>query len=155
MTAEQKDERSAEEVGKDGEQDDRGDSPDDDGMPLPLPDGVKEAQRMVAEVFKLRARHRELAGVEEVDAEFYEGQEEQQMQRGDEVGADLRGGLAELEGPGEKDDEEGGDADGGIDADDHADGEAPGQATRGDAAAQEAQQRSQGLAAEELSDWVG
>ncbi len=131
------------------------DGPDDEGVPLPLPDVADETPGMVAEVLDLAAAEWEAAGVEEIDAELDEGDEEKEMDGGDGVRADLGGDLIEAEGPCEHDDDEGGEADGGIDADDHAEGEAPGETAGGDAAAELAQERTQDAAAQELADGFG
>ena len=89
--------------------------------------------------------------MEEVDAELDEGDEEQEMDGGGGVDADLGGDLVEAEDPGDEDDDEGGEADGGVDAEDDAEGEAPGEAARGDAAAEEAEKRAKDFVAEELA----
>ena len=131
----QHDETAAYVVGKQ-RHDDCGDyAPDEKGMPLPLPHIVKKPERMVAEVLHLLSRERETAGVKDVNAQLDKRDEEQQVERCDDLGADLRGNLVEAEDPGEEDDDERGKADGRVDADDHAQGEAPCEAPRGDAAA--------------------
>lgn len=104
-------------------------------MPLPLPDIAKEAQRVMAEMLDLPTGEWKAVGVKDVDTELNEWDEEKQMERCDDVRTNLRGDLVESEEPGEQDDKERGDAYGGIDADDHAEGEAPGHAARGDTAA--------------------
>ena len=68
---------------------------------------------------------------------------------------DLRRDLAEAEAPCDQDDDDGGEAYGGIDADDEAEGEAPGEATRGDSAAEEAEERAEDSAAKDFADALG
>ncbi len=74
------------------------------------------------------------------------------MQRGHDMGAQLRGDVIQAKCPGEQDDEKRGEADGWVDADDHTEGEAPGQTARCDAAAHQTQQGAQDIAAAELAD---
>ena len=155
MAAHEQDKGAADVMGEQRHGDGGDQSPDDEGVPLPLPDVVKEAEGMVAEVLDLLAREREAAGVEDVDAELDKGDEEQQVKRGDDMGADLRGDLVEAEDPGEDDDEQRGEADGWIDADDHAEGEAPRNAARADAATHLTQERPQDVAAAKLADGFG
>ncbi len=152
VAAQKDDEAAADVVREDGHGDGGDDAPDDEGVPLPLPDIADEAEGVVAEVFELLAGEREAVGVEEVDAELNEGDEEEQVERGDDVVADLRGDLVEAEEGREQADEQGGEADRGIDADDHAEGEAPCHAARGDSAAELTEQGAEDAAAEELAD---
>ena len=135
VAAHKDDERATDVVGEDWHEDGGNDAPDDEGVPLPLPDVAEETDGVVAEVLDLLARHGEPVGVEEVNAELDERDEEKDVKRGDEVGADLRGDLVEAEEPREQDHEERGEADGGVDTDDHAEGEAPGDAAWSDSAA--------------------
>ena len=69
--------------------------------------------------------------------------------------ADLRSELIEPEEPCEQDDENSGDADRWIDADDHAEGETPGEAARGYPSAKEAEEWAEDFAAEKLADGFG
>ena len=73
------------------------------------------------------------------------------MERGNGMSADLRGDLAETEGPGEHDDDECSEAYGRIDADDDADSETPCEAPRRHATPQETEEGPQDLAAERLA----
>lgn len=93
VAAHEDDEGSAEVVGEDGHGDDGHDGPDDEGVPLPLPDVVEETNGVVAEVFELVPIHGELAGVEQVNAELDEGDEEHEVDGGYGVDTDLRGDL--------------------------------------------------------------
>ena len=131
------------------------DAPDDQGVPLPLPDVVDEAQGMMAEMLELLAVHGQAAGVEEVDAQLDERKNQEQVEWRHGMHANLGGDLVETEGPGEHDDDEGGEAYGWIDADDHAEGEAPGETPGSDAAAHLAEQRAQHPAATELTYGAG
>jgi hypothetical protein len=155
VAAHEDDQASAEVVGEQWHGDGGDDSPDDEGVPLPLPDLVEQAEGMMAEVFQLVAVEGEAAGVEQVDAEFDKRNEEQQVQGSYDVEAELGGDLAEAEGPGDQDDEEGGETHGRIDTDDEAEGEAPSETTRGDAAAQEAEEGAQDFAPEFFTKGVG
>jgi hypothetical protein len=110
---------------------------------------------MVAEMLDLLAAHGEAAGVEEIDAELNKGNKEEQMERRHHMDADLRGDLAEAQGPGEQDHQEGGEADRGIDSDDDAEGQAPGEPPGRDAAAHEPQEGTEDFAAQELADGLG
>ena len=101
------------------------DCPDDEGMPFPPPDFVDEAQGVMAEVLELTAVHWQAAGMKEMYAEFDEGEKQEQVKRGYEVSADLRGDLTETEGPGEQNDDEGGESYRRIDPDDDANSETP------------------------------
>jgi hypothetical protein len=130
-------------------------APHDERVPLPLPNVPDELHGVVRQVLDLMAVEGESAAVEEVDAELDERDEQEQVERGDDMGADLRGELVEAECPGEQDDDDRGESDGRIDADDHAEGEAPGEAARADAAPEEAQERPEDAAADELVDGLG
>ena len=110
---------------------------------------------MMAEVFELAAVHGQAAGVEEMNSQLKEGDEQEQMERRHGVHADLRGDLVQAETPGEEDDQKGGDSDGGADADDHSQCEAPSKTARGDASAHLAQQRAQNSAPDEVVNRFG
>ena len=69
--------------------------------------------------------------------------------------ADLRGHLVEAEGPGEQNDQEGGDAYRRINAEYDSQRQTPRQAPRRDSAAQLPQQRTQDPATQELADGLG
>lgn len=155
MAAHEQDQSATQIEGEQGHSDGGDEAPNDECVPLPLPDFVKEAQGMMAEMLDLMAAERELAGVEEVHANFNEWNEEQQVQRRDDVQADLRGDLIEAEDPGDHGDREGGDSNGGVDADDETERDAPGHAPGGNAAAQLTEQRAEDLAAEEFADGLG
>ena len=107
---------------------------------------------MVAEMLDLLPGERKLVSVEEVDAQLDKGNKEQQVERSHDVGADLRCDLIETKEPGQHDDKERGQANGGVNANDHAESEAPREPARRDAAAHQAQQRTQNVAAAELAD---
>jgi hypothetical protein len=155
VAAHQQHQGAADVHGEQGHGDGGDDTPDDERVPLPLPDGAEEAQGMMAEVLDLAAGEREAAGVEEMDAQLDEGDKEQQVERRGGVNADLGGDLVEAEGPGEQDDQQRGKPDRGVDADDDAEGETPGETAWRDAAAQLTQERTQDAAAKELADRFG
>lgn len=83
-----------------------------------------------------------------------EGDEEQQVKGSYDVEAQLRGDLAEAEAPGDQDHDQGGEAYGGVDADDEAKGEAPRETTRGHTASEEAEEWAQDLAPEDFAEGV-
>ena len=105
VAAHEDDKAAAEIMGEDGDGDGGDHGPDDQGVPLPLPDVAEEAEGVVAEVLELLAVHGEAVGVEEVDAELNEREEEQEVEGGDGVGADERGDFTKAERPGEQDDD--------------------------------------------------
>lgn len=135
MAAHEQDQGAAHVKGDQGHGDGGDEAPYDEGVPLPLPDLAKEVQGVVAKMLDLVAVEGELAGVEQVYADLDERDEEQQVQRCDDVQADLRGDVVEAEDPCDQGDRDGGDAYGGVDADDETEGEAPRHAPRGYAAA--------------------
>ena len=110
---------------------------------------------VAAEVFDLVAIEGDAAGVEQVDAELNKGDEEQQVEGSHDVKAELRSDLAKAEGPGDQDDQQGGNAYGRIDADDEAKGETPGETTRGDPTAQKAEEWAQNFTPEDFAEGVG
>ena len=105
----------------------------------------------VAEVEDVGARHGEAMGVEEEDSGVDEGKKQEPLERGDEVNADLGGDVVEAERLGQEDHHDGRGPDEGVDADDGGDGEGPGQTARGDAVFDEAQERAEDAAAEEVA----
>lgn len=68
MTTHQDHQGTAKIVGEQWHRNGGNDAPDDERMPLPLPDGVEETQRMVAQVLDLLAGHGQAMGVEEMHA---------------------------------------------------------------------------------------
>lgn len=155
MAAHEQHQRAAKVCGQKRHRDRGDDAPNDQGVPLPLPDVAEEANGVMAEVFELARAERKAMGVEELDAEFDERQEEEQVDGRGGVDADLRGDLVEPEDPCQQKGEDGREADGRVDAEHEAEGEAPREASRGDAAAELAQQRPKNLAPQELADWAG
>ncbi len=75
VAAQEHNEAVADVVGEDGHRNGSDEAPDDEGVPLPLPDVAEEADGVVAEVLDLAAGEREAVGVEDVDAELDEGDE--------------------------------------------------------------------------------
>lgn len=88
MLSQQHNEHAAEVYGEQRHGDGGEDGPDDQGVPLPVPDLMDELEGVVAEVLQLLAVHGELAGVKEMDAELDEGDKEQKVQWRDDVCAD-------------------------------------------------------------------
>ena len=126
-------EEFAEGGGEDGHEDgcnqDGGDGPDDQGVPLPGPEGAGRGERVVAHsgehgVFA----HGEGGGVEDAVTEVQEDEEHGQLEGIDEVVGDLGGDQVEAEHEGDREADEGGRAEEGIDADGYADGQGPSKA---------------------------
>jgi hypothetical protein len=114
--------------GQKGDGDCGEDGPDDEGMPLPAPELAGESDGVFAGgVEELAGGERHGRGVEEAVAEADEGDDEDQLQRVDDVVAELRGGYVEAKGEGRGEAEDGGAAQDGVDADEEAGGDAPGQ----------------------------
>ena len=149
MAAQREHEKTSDLNGHEGGEEGGEEEPNDEGVPLPLPEQMDELKGMaVAEMEDCRPGERKAAGPKEDDAGVDEGKEEQPLQRGYDVNADLGGDMVEPEEPGEQQHGDGGEAEQGIDANEQADGEAPGEATGADAAAQETKQRAKDLAAQ-------
>ncbi len=124
------------------------DSPDDQGVPLPLPEQMDELHGVaVAEVQDVGFGHGQAVGAEEDDAGMDEGKEEQPLQRSYHVDADLGGDVVEVEEPGEQEHGDRGGAEEGVDAEHDGDGKAPGEPLGADASFEHAQERAQDAAA--------
>jgi hypothetical protein len=96
-------------------------------MPLPEPELADEGDGMLAgavDEFVRRERHR--CGVEDAAGKTDEGDDQNQFERVDDVVAKLRGGYVEAEDEGDGEAEDGGAAQDRVDADEKADGDAPG-----------------------------
>jgi len=136
-------EEEAVQDGRDGQRDDGDEDnghaePEGKGVPLPGPELAGEGDGAGAGGVNQRAgREGHRRGAEDDVAEAKEGNHEQELEGIDEVIGQLRGGDVEPqdEGGGETDD--GGAAEHGIDADEQADGDAPGELSRGSAHAQQ------------------
>lgn len=112
-------------------------SPDDQGVPLPVPEQAGRGPWMDASRMKESvALDREASGVEQSVAELDEEDEEEQLQRVNEVVGDLRGDQVEPEEEwnGKRSERRGPEQR--VDADDHAGSERPGELSRGAADAQ-------------------
>jgi len=112
----------------DGDQDHGEAEPEQEGVLFPLPELAGEAKGIGAGGMNQRpGGEGHGSGVEDDVAETDEGNEEQKLKGVDEVVGQLRGGdvEAEQEGRGEAEDRRA--AEHGIDADEQADGDAPGQ----------------------------
>ena len=116
-----------------GEREDRDaeggkDGPEEKGVPLPQPELADEREGMVVGgVEELVCRQRHGRGVEDAAGDADEGDDEDDLEWIDDVVADLRGSYVEAEGDGDGEAEDGGAAKNGIDADEKAEGEAPGE----------------------------
>ena len=75
--------------------------------------------------------------MEDAAGDVDEGDDEDELERIDDVVADLRGGDVEAEDEGDGEAEDGGAAEDGIDADEEAGGDAPGELFRGGSHAEE------------------
>lgn len=152
VPAQENNDGAAEIHGHERQHDGRDHAPDDERVPFPLPDAADQTNGMVAEVLELQSRKWELARVEQMNAELDEGNEEQEVERRDYVRADLRCQLVKTENPRQQDDDDSGETYGWIDAKHHPQREAPSQAARCDAAAEQTKQRPQHAATDELAD---
>lgn len=100
-------------------------------MPLPEAELASKGDGVGAGcVEELGGREGHLRGVEDAAAEPEEGNDQDELQRVDDVVADLRGGYVEAEDGGDGQAKQRGGSECGVDADEKADGDAPGQATR-------------------------
>lgn len=95
-------------------------APDDECVPFPLPDCVKQPPRMMAEMFDLMAVQWKAARVKEVYPQLNEGKKQKQVEWRRDVHADLRCDLIQAEDPGEQDHQERGETHGWVDAEDDA-----------------------------------
>ena len=118
------------------------DSPDDECMPLPLPDLVNEPPGMMAEMLHLFEIHGEPAGMKEMHAELNERQDQKQVERRHRMGTELRRHMVQSEDPREGYDHDGGEAHGRIDSYHHSKRKAPSQPPWSYAAAQQTQERT-------------
>lgn len=151
MAAHGEHEHTADLDGDEGGQERGEDGPNDKGVPLPLPEKVDELEGVpVAEVEDVRLGHGEPVGPEEHDAGVDEGQEEQPLERGDDVDADLGGDVVEAEEPSEQEHGDGGHAEKGVDADDDGDRQAPGETPGADPFLEQAQEGSKHLASQKV-----
>jgi len=122
---------------------DRGeDGPDDERMPLPHPEGTGGRDGVMPRaVEELMAGEGKFPGVEDAVAELNEEEEERELQRVDDVVGDLRRDEVEPEDAGQDKTDDGGRTKQGIDADDDAEGERPGEAAGAAADTQEVDER--------------
>lgn len=121
-----------------GDCDEGEDGPEEEGVPLPLPELAGESDRVLARRFEeLPCGQRHGRGVEDAAGEPDEGDDQQELDRIDDVVAQLRSGNVEAEEEGEGEAEEGGAAEDGVDADQQAGGETPGEVFRCGSHAQE------------------
>ena len=135
----------SEQGGKDG----GADCPDDQGVPLPLPQQVNQLDRMtMAKVQDIHPRERKAVRMKENDAGMDKRQKQQPLQRRDDVDADLRSDVVEPKGPREEEHDDGGETEERIDPDYERNREAPGQALRADTMPQQAQQGPEDAASE-------
>jgi len=105
--------------------------PEEESVPLPEPELAGEGQGMFAggvEEFVRGERHGR--GVEDSAGDVDEGDDQEKLERIDDVVADLRGGYVETEDKGQRETEDGGAAEDGVDADEKAHGYAPGELFR-------------------------
>lgn len=110
---------------------------------LPGPEQSREFDGVGAgHVEEIGGRERDRRGAEEACADAQKGQEQEELQRVDEMVGDLGGGEVEAEEEGDDQAGDGGRSEHGIDADGDTDREAPGE-TLG--AGSEAEQREDGL----------
>jgi hypothetical protein len=136
----------AAEDGRQGERDGRGkdggeDGPDDEGVALPQTELADQGERgRTGGVEEFPGCEGQGGGVEEAAAEAEEGDDQDELQRVGEVVGQLRGYDVEPEDKGQHEAEEGGGAEEGVDADEDAEGEAPGKLLRSSSTAKECQE---------------
>ena len=114
--------------GDDGDSDCGEDGPEEECVPLPEPELAGEGEGVLAggvEEFVRGERHRR--GVEDAAGDADERDDQDQLERIDDVVAELRGGDVEAEDEGNGEAEDCGAAEDGIDADEESGGDAPGQ----------------------------
>ncbi len=102
--------------------------------------------------------HRQAVRPKEDDASVNEGEEEQPLQGGYDVNADLGGDVVQPEDPGEQKHGDGGHPEERVDTDHDGDGKAPRKSFRASASLEQAQQRPQDPApqkiARALCEWL-
>lgn len=108
-------------------------------MPFPLPDIAHHQNGVVAQVVKLLPRKWQAACAEEMHARLDERQEQQNVKRRNDVRTNLRCCLAEAKDPRDENEQYRGDAHRWVDADHHAQSEAPCKSARCDASAKQPQ----------------
>ena len=106
---------------------------------------------MVAQVLELLAVHREFARVKQVHAKIDEGYEQQEVEWGDHMRAKQRCELAEAKDPRDHNNEQRRQPHRWIDANHHAQGEAPREPSRSDATAESPEQRPQNMTSKPLA----
>jgi hypothetical protein len=105
--------------------------PKKEGMPLPLPELTGEGEGMFAGgVEELVRRERHGCGVEDSAGDADERDDQKEFERIHNVIAQLRGGNVEAEDNGQREAEDGGAAKDGVDADEEAGSDAPGELFR-------------------------
>jgi hypothetical protein len=116
--------------------------PEQGGVPLPEPELADKLDRMFAgAVEEFAGGERHGRGVEEMAGDTDEGDDQDQLKRVDDVVAKLRGGYVETEDESSGEAEDRGAAQDGVDADEEASGDAPGQFLRCGSHAQERENR--------------
>ncbi len=131
----EEDQRASEIKREQGHGDGRHKAPHDERVPLPLPDFADQPPGMMAQVLDLPPGHRQAAGMKDMNAQLDKWDEQKQVKRRYRLCTDLRGDLTQSKGPGEQDDKQCGKPYRRVDAEYDAQGEAPRQAARCDAAA--------------------
>jgi hypothetical protein len=102
--------------------------PEEEGVPLPQPEPAGEVERVFAGgVKELVRRERHGRGAEDAAGDVDERNDQDDLERIDDVIAQLRGGDVEAEDEGQGEAEDGGAAKDGIDADEQSGGDAPGE----------------------------
>ena len=136
-------------VGEERRQDERHQCPDDDGVRFPEPELACKSDGAGASFVEEAGRgKRQGPGVEEAAAGADERNDQNDFQRIDDVIGELRSGDVEPESRGEDEAKQGGRAEQGIDADDEAGGDAPGEAFGRGSHAEEREKREDDAAVE-------
>ena len=107
MPAHEQDQGAPEIDGEQRHQDGRYDAPHDQRMPFPLPDFPDEKPRVMAQVLNVSPAKRKAAGMEEVNTNLNEGDEQEEVEGRHGMSANLRGDLIEPEDPRQHDNENG------------------------------------------------
>ena len=139
-----------------GDQRSREDDPDHQRMPFPHPEQMDEVQRMaMAELHYVVFREGQPMGSEDQNSKVHKGQEQQPLQGGDRMNADLRGDMVQPENRGQQQHEKRGRPDEGIYSHHKCDRQAPGQPFRTHASLEQAQYRPQDPASQNIAHALG
>ncbi len=144
---EQSSENGLQDKGEARDSDDGKGSPEKEGVPFPLPEQAAELEGMLAHsVEEFGCGEGKPCGVEDAGGDVQEGEDQQELQRIDDVAAELGGGDVEPEEEGGGEAQDGGASEDGVNADEESGGDAPGEFVRGGSHAQEGEDGKNGAA---------